>query len=402
MRKAAALNLDSICRAVGPAVAAAELLPAFLRLSEDSMHTVRRACAESLVSVSKALSPPARIEALVPVLESLAGDTSRWVRASAFQHLGAFIATLPPADIPVKLLHLYASMAPDLPRGQVHVPTAGGGSGQGPAAPGSVTQPPGAGVQSAADAELTVFCAFNFPAVCLAVGKDRWKEVLKPVFVRLCRHPKVQVRKPLAHSMHELARIVGPEIAEKDLCPVFDVYRRDTEDVRAGVVRHLAAFLGALSPECRESYLPVLEEVLQQSSPLKWRARLDLAAQIHTLAHIFSPAATFSVVVPFAQRLLADPVADVREAAAALLPPLLRRLGEADESFRHAVEERLLGLAVSAKSKQRRLFIHVAMAEAGAVGQDDASRERFQKTFLPGLLALAEDPVVNVRLLLVR
>jgi len=273
-----------------------------------------------------------------------------------------------------------------------------------PAAPGAVSQMSGAGagVMSAADAELTVFCAFNFPAVCLAVGRERWKDVLRPIFIRLCKHPKIQVRRPLAYAMHELARIVGPDIAEVDLCGLFDVYRKDTEEVRSGVVRHLAAFLGALSPACRESYLPVLEEVLQESSPLKWRARLDMAAQIHTLAHIFSPAATFSVVVPFAQRLLADPVADVREAAAALLPPLLRRLGNADVSFRSAVEQRLLGLATSPKSKQRRLFVHVAMAEAGAASDDGASREHFCSAFLPPLLRLASDRVVNVRLLLAR
>lgn len=61
VRKATALNIDAVCRVVGPAVAAARLLPSFLLLADDDIWGVRKACAESLVCVSKALVPEVRV-----------------------------------------------------------------------------------------------------------------------------------------------------------------------------------------------------------------------------------------------------------------------------------------------------------------------------------------------------
>lgn len=40
--------------------------------------------------------------------------------------------------------------------------------------------------------------------------------------------------------MHELAMIVGDEITHKDLVPVFDGFLKDLDEVRIGVLKHLA------------------------------------------------------------------------------------------------------------------------------------------------------------------
>ena len=43
--------------------------------------------------------------------------------------------------------------------------------------------------------------------------------------------------------MHELAVIVGEEITVRDLVPVFDQFLGDLDEVRIGVLRHLADFI---------------------------------------------------------------------------------------------------------------------------------------------------------------
>jgi len=51
------------------------------------------------------------------------------------------------------------------------------------------------------------------------------------------------VRRTLAFSIHELALIVGEDITGRDLLPVFDMFLSDLDEVRIGVLKHLADFI---------------------------------------------------------------------------------------------------------------------------------------------------------------
>jgi len=51
------------------------------------------------------------------------------------------------------------------------------------------------------------------------------------------------VRRTLAFSIHELALIVGEDITGRDLLPVFDMFLNDLDEVRIGVLKHLADFI---------------------------------------------------------------------------------------------------------------------------------------------------------------
>ena len=54
----------------------------------------------------------------------------------------------------------------------------------------------------------------------------------------------------LAHSLHELARILGAGHTSSDLLPVFEEYcTKDVDDVKVGVLAHLAEFF-----EVRDTY----------------------------------------------------------------------------------------------------------------------------------------------------
>jgi len=400
--QAAALNLDGVCRTAGPSGALKRIVPVFLRLCADDIWGVRKACAESLISVSKCLDPAVRVSELIPVFERFAADSSKWVRNAAYQHLGPFLATLPGAKITPALLSHYVRMglSPDATGpGTAASTTAGvagggGGGGSGGAAGGAG----GASVRMGNDpneAELAVYCAFSFPAVVLTLGRTRWPE-LRPLWQALTKDPQRKVRRPLSHSLHEVARILGPDLAEAELLPTFELYLKDADEVKVGVVRNLAAFLAALSPTTRESYLPVLDELLTGTAPLNWRFRKLLAAQVSQLAAIFSPAATFSVVTPLAFKLLTDPVASVREEVVPGLVSVLNRLAAHDATLQSNVLERLTKLAGEKCYRERLLFVH--LATAAGHGTTGINHDAFRRTLLPNVLRLANDPVSNVRL----
>ncbi len=110
--QAAALNMDAICRTLGPESAEKKLLPVFLRLTQDDIWGVRKACAEAIVNISRALSPSARVAQLVGPFERMLGDSSKWVRNAAAQHLGLFISTLTGNKVPSSLLQAYIALCP--------------------------------------------------------------------------------------------------------------------------------------------------------------------------------------------------------------------------------------------------------------------------------------------------
>lgn len=53
-------------------------------------------------------------------------------------------------------------------------------------------------------------CAFSFPAVLLTVTCKKWPQMLK-LFNHLWKSKDERVRKTLAASLHEVAKLIGPE-----------------------------------------------------------------------------------------------------------------------------------------------------------------------------------------------
>ena len=57
-----------------------------------------------------------------------------------------------------------------------------------------------------------------------------------------------KIRYTLASSLHEIARVIGPELAERDLVPFFNALVKDVVEVRVGILRNLASFIKVSTP----------------------------------------------------------------------------------------------------------------------------------------------------------
>eukprot|EP01083_Nonionella_stella_P202998 741055_1 len=365
VKKATAQNFGNICKIVGESYSMERLLPAFSNLSKDIIWSVRKGCVESLVAVSQSISVEKRVEVLLPIFESFAKDVSRWVRNGAYEALGPFVHTIPQEHLTPEFIKYYTDI-PDLS-------------------------------SSIVDSDVTYYCAYNFSAVVLTLGPDRWTELFG-AYSRLVADKKFKVRKTLAYSLHEIARIIGSALTEECLLTAFDVFLTDLSEVREGVVKSMCKFLNVLSPEVRATYLNTVWD-LSMESDQNWQFRWLLAEQLEELVGMYNMETTISTVYPLIFNLCEDRFTCIRETSVRSLGSLINRLKgspEADRS-RETLIKRLLDFRSHRNHQRRHLFVCICKHLLGSIPP-----ELFKERFLPPLLSLASDPVINVRLSLAR
>ena len=73
--------------------------------------------------------------------------------------------------------------------------------------------------------QILVACAFYFPAVLQAVGVVKWNQMYK-VLAFLFKQQK-GVRRSLANSLHEVAKIIGADMADEYLIKILGSFLRD-------------------------------------------------------------------------------------------------------------------------------------------------------------------------------
>ena len=195
VRRTTVVFLVNICKNVKKEVFENKLFPTYYKLAYDNVWGVRKAAVEILPDISQICSPELRSTHLVDLFQKFTQDSSKWVKMAAHQYLGPFIATLKGQNIDKKLVNYYISMGD--PR------------------------------RASFNSDVAFHCAYNFPAVLLTLGKEKWPD-LKRLYKILVRDNQWKVRKTLSYSLHEIAKILGPELTEEELLPVLENFLKDT------------------------------------------------------------------------------------------------------------------------------------------------------------------------------
>mmetsp|Transcript_27619 Transcript_27619/g.47289 ORF Transcript_27619/g.47289 Transcript_27619/m.47289 type:complete len:607 (-) Transcript_27619:62-1882(-) len=363
VRKAVAATLGTASALVGEEIVTNNFLPVFLGLTSDEIWGVRKACAESIVSISQFSSLSARTTKLVDVYETLLKDSSRWVRNSTYQHLGPFIATLDKDSVPDHLLGHYTGMIEGT-RSQY------------------------------GDSDTVRFCAFSFPGVLLTLGSGKWND-LQSVYFTLTQDLQWKVRRTLSHSLHEVAKILGTELTEAHLLPTFELFLKDLDQVKVGVIRHLSEFLEVLSPETRTEYIDIIRDI--QLHGANWRFRKLLAKQLAKLASLFDLETIKTFIIPMAIQLCEDQVTTVRYAVTKEMGIFLNYLSGLDENAASEFIDTILPFATKESCYDRQTFAMICESMV-----EHIQPNVFQEKFYPALKELSKDPVPNVRFIVAR
>ena len=252
------------------------------------------------------------------------------------------------------------------------------------------------------DSDIAHHCAFSLPAVALTVGRSNWP-LLFNTYDILASDMQWKVRRTLASSIHELGVILGQDIVVNDLIPIFNGFLRDLDEVRIGLLKHLADFLKLLPSDLRRDYLPRLSDFLDMDNDRNWRFRQELAEQLGKLVPLFTPKEVKTYLAPIAVLLIKDQVAAVRQSAILVHTIIVKTLLEdstASAGLIRVLLADLVGELVKSElwsHRQTYAFLALKLFEEEAL-----DHAQFAQDVLPNLLDLSYDKVPNVRLAVAR
>jgi serine/threonine-protein phosphatase 4 regulatory subunit 1 len=162
------------------------------------------------------------------------------------------------------------------------------------------------------DPKRPLICAFNFPAVVLTLGGERWCEI-REVYLEIASNPASGVRRTLAASLGEIAKIIGPEQAQTDLTDVWwTSIKSDEEEVRTNAVECLYDLVGVVGKEIGKTLIQGLLTVWNQGTLRGWRERELIGKKFFGWVNLLGPEDA-SLARAFLAKGLEDNAAAVRD-----------------------------------------------------------------------------------------
>ncbi|KZT56553.1 ARM repeat-containing protein [Calocera cornea HHB12733] len=396
VRREAGFVIGALAKAVSTPVVRSQLVPLLIQFSNDAFWHVRHSSLFSAPPVLTRLDPDERRQLALEMFLSAARDPSRAVRAACLELLGEAIATFKDDEggPPEELVQLFLGDENDRPEdteSDIESPL-------------EWFSTPGLGLKpvptTKRDADRCLVCAFNFPAVALTLGKDRWPQ-LRDYYLYLARDKSLKVRRTLASSLGAIAEIIGPEATRRDLIHVWKRAFETTadgyvdEDVVGWAIESIPGLLKSVGGEFPREIVQRLRIWWTGMMHKRWRLREQVAIKLPVLAqgwaHVEGVAEGIRDLLGLA---LTDDVAAVRESAAEGVSGICAALrgGPAEEALR----QELLDLSEHESFRYRMTFVASIQSLLADEMKDDL------QPLWPRVWALGADPVVDVRISVAR
>ena len=107
---------------------------------------------------------------------------------------------------------------------------------------------------------MCYYASYNFPAFIYVTGKDEWA-TFRDLYIKLTSVNDPQTKRTLACSIHEIAKILGPDLTDTDLLPIANKFLKDSNsEVKIGIMKNLHVLLAEVKPEKRSTYIEYITE----------------------------------------------------------------------------------------------------------------------------------------------
>ncbi|KIY50963.1 ARM repeat-containing protein [Fistulina hepatica ATCC 64428] len=404
VRREASFAIGALAKSVPERIINDFLLPLFGRLRQDHVWHVRHSSLFALPAILSRLPCETRREVALKAIIPLSTDEISSVRTGTLEALGEVIHTFHDTEAgpPSELVRLFLGRGgdKDIRSGQMNpLARVASGSVSGHTALESFFEDPA----------RPLICAFNFPAVALTLGRDRWPEI-RGVYLDLAANEGIKVRQTLAASLGEMAKIIGEENAKLDLLKVWWRYFQSSDvEVRGKAVECVVSFIKNIGGgQDAVDLVDGLVEAWEKGLLVSWRERNLLASyllEFATLIGDLNPGVFRKLLL----RALEDTVSAIRETTVALLPQLMSKFSDRHDVLSD-IKSDISSFRDSGLYRRRMTFVACQQAlclpNSLTPGTNDLAAEAPSITPADGfwqmLLPLATDPVIGVRVCLSR
>ncbi|KAF8797930.1 ARM repeat-containing protein [Phlegmacium glaucopus] len=386
VRREASFALGALAKIVPEEIINISLLPIFLSLRWDRVWHVRHSTLFALPAILSRLSPPERRTLAVETILALFVDESPTVRFGVLEALGEVLHTFlgDPDGPPNELIHLFLGRKEDR---RVR-------DGQQELGYKKEKQTPSESFFT--DPKRPLICAFNFPAVALTLGGKRWCEI-REVYLEIASNPASGVRRTLAASLGEIAKIIGSEHAQTDLMDVWwRSIKSDDEEVRMKAVECLYDLVGVVGKDVGKTLIQGLLTVWNQGILRGWRERELVGKHLFGWVNLLGLESA-SLAREFLAKGLEDNAAAVRDTAISTISQLYAFFSsrkDVIDAFRGDLQK----LATSPTYRKRMTFIACQQTLALSVGKDNESLVTLNSDFFRPVTDLASDDIEGVRI----
>ncbi|GAA5988639.1 hypothetical protein JCM10908_003650 [Rhodotorula pacifica] len=420
VRKEAVQALGALAKAMPLDVLQSTVLTLHDTFSKDAQWLVRRAAVLAVPSICARLPRTALRTAAVRAVSQFADDADRNVRSGALEICGELIYLFheDPDGVPDEALRFFlGEKAPEEARPSSSHTTKPLASPQqrdsddSPPNPffplrESLDSPSTSFLDSvntwspirpwpaSRDPEREILTAFNFPAVVLTLGRSQWSRLFNH-HRELCSDPVEKVRQSLASSLHEVAKIIGPEQSDASLLEPLSWFVVDVDNVQGPVLDNLPSLLRSFTDEGAATALRTLGDAWNQIR--LWRQRERVAKQFADFGVDLIRRGRVDAVLELLVRACKDSVAAVREAAVQSVAPLFEACS-ADPDDRSKLLAFLAVFSSDSSYRQRVVYTQCALACVRA----NIDRAMFENAWVPTLAGLVRDRVVGVRIAVAR
>ncbi|KAF9483896.1 ARM repeat-containing protein, partial [Pholiota conissans] len=382
VRREASFALGALAKVVPEEVVHNSLLPLFEGLRWDSVWHVRHSALFALPAILSRLSPAQRRTVALETIVNLSQDPNSTVRLGVLEALGEVIHTF----------HIDADGPPgeliDLFLGRREDKRVRDGQQQ-----SLLLSSPEESFYT--DPKRHLICAFNFPAVALTLGGERWGE-LRATYLQIALDDSPGVHRTLAASLGELAKIIGPENAKKDLVGQWwSSIQTDDEEVRSRGIESTPAFIEVIGKEVGMELVQGMLTAWKEGKLRGWRERELIVKTLLSWVTLIDLDST-SLARAFLVTALEDNVAAVREAAISIVPDMYSFVSSKGEEAQLLND--LQNLAKSTNYRRRMTFIACQQALILATEKNGQPLISCDDDLLRSVADLANDAIEGVRI----
>jgi len=180
---------------------------------------------------------------------------------------------------------------------------------------------------------INYYFAFNFPAMLFCYGIEYWPK-LSQTFKNLCKEKDMKVRRSIISSFHEISKIVGEEITEKELLPLYDNFLNSKLlNEKKYAIKNLPKLLTNVNKEIKEKYFKYFDAVsiFQKNLDNKagnlfftsWRNKVDVIEGILCYYHLYDKEIIYKSILPQCVNFCFDDVYKVRSISCKILANLI-------------------------------------------------------------------------------